>query len=104
MDSGVACQSRNCVEPGEGITQQSVQQQQRRTHAVAQIAHARAVQGNPMILDGVRRLQNVEPFAIFAQFSFVSQTTFASGSSIYISDIASIVSVKGSFAAPLFFS
>src|SRR6266516_2219150 len=44
------------------------------------------------------------PSRFFAQFSFVARTTFASTSSIYISDIASVASVKGGFAAPLFFS
>src|SRR5256886_12253195 len=53
MDSGVACQSRDCVAPREGITPQSVQQPQRRHHADAQTAPARAVQGNPMIFEGV---------------------------------------------------
>ena len=44
------------------------------------------------------------PSRFFAQLSFVTRTTFGSTSSIYISDIASVASVKGSFAAPLFFS
>ena len=59
VNCGLASQIGQGVSPGERVAEQSMQQQQGGSGAAAQIAHARSLQGNPVIFNGARQRRDV---------------------------------------------